>query len=257
MDETGAEGLGKAPVRLRRGGLVLIPVDHTDLLLPGAVQLKEVVGIQIRQEGRGQLQGADVALVQHEEALPRQLLRLLRRGGMEKQGHLHRRAAQEGPRPPVGAGGQVDQIQVGPEAGGEIDHPGPGGQLQGPGLCPGQVVQAVADAQSVPVHRAVPVSGEVQCQGADAVPGELPGQQLGGGAVLAAAEAVGDEADHGLAALDGVPAGDVISVESGEKFLCHKRSFQRARAPFSAALPKADLKIPQQNDQAGNRRSNW
>lgn len=88
-------------------------------------------------------------------------------------------------------------------------------------------------------------------------PGELPGQQLGGGAVLAAAEAVGDEADHGLAALDGVPAGDVISVESGEKFLCHKRSFQRARAPFSAALPKADLKIPQQNDQAGNRRSNW
>ena len=87
--------------------------------------------------------------------------------------------------------------------------------------------------------------------------GELPGQQLGGGAVLAAAEAVGDEADHGLAALDGVPAGDVISVESGEKFLCHKRSFQRARAPFSAALPKADLKIPQQNDQAGNRRSNW
>ena len=214
--------------------------------------MKEVVGIQIRQEGRGQLQGADVALVQHEEALPRQLLRLLRRGGMEKQGHLHRRAAQEGPRPPVGAGGQVDQIQVGPEAGGEIDHPGPGGQLQGPGLCPGQVVQAVADAQSVPVHRAVPVSGEVQCQGADAVPGELPGQQLGGGAVLAAAEAVGDEADHGLAALDGVPAGDVISVESGEKFLCHKRSFQRARAPFSAALPKADLKIPQQNDQAGN-----
>ena len=101
------------------------------------------------------------------------------------------------------------------------------------------------------------MSGEVQCQGADAVPGELPGQQLGGGAVLAAAEAVGDEADHGLAALDGVPAGDVISVESGEKFLCHKRSFQRARAPFSAALPKADLKIPQQNDQAGNRRSNW
>ena len=35
---------------------------------------------------------------------------------------------------------------------------------------------------------------------------------------------------------------------AGEKFLCHKRSFQRARAPFSAALPKADLKIPQQNE---------
>ena len=62
--------------------------------------------------------------------------------------------------------------------------------------------------------------------------GELPGQQLGGGAVLAAAEAVGDEADHGLAALDGVPAGDVISVESGERSSCVISAPFKGRGPL-------------------------
>ena len=98
--------------------------------------MKEVVGIQIRQEGRGQLQRADVALVQHEEALPRQLLRLLRRGEWKSRGISTAALRRKDRVPRWGAGGQVDQIQVGPEAGGEIDHPGPRGQLQGPGLCP-------------------------------------------------------------------------------------------------------------------------
>lgn len=83
------------------------------------------------------------------------------------------------------------------------------------------------------------MSGEVQCQGADAVPGELPGQQLGGGAVLAAAEAVGDEADHGLAALDGVPAGMSYPLSRREIPVYKAAPFQMARAPFFCCTAKS------------------
>ncbi|MPL99620.1 hypothetical protein SDC9_45838 [bioreactor metagenome] len=118
-------------------------------------------------------------------------------------------------------GGKKNEIDVCPEAGGEIGDLGTGDQRAHIRLRGGKIVQTIFDAEHPAVHWAVAVGGEIKAECSNAMLRQRFRNCLGGGALLAAAEAVADDDGQLLMTVYLADAGNIVPVSAGDGLFFH------------------------------------